>query len=1004
MWANGLHRLRTEDAARQGFDSIVDLICGDAEHAAVLATDGRRALKYSELRRFVGETDVGRFGIAAADRIAVCIPNGPEAATAFLSFASRCGYGPLNPQMTAAELSFELEDLPAKAVVVQSGVNNEAVLEAAKALNVSIMELTPDVGVAGRFSLRACRLLNSSDSLPMLIASKRQDTCLLLHTSGTTAKPKVVPLTHENVGVGAQCIASTLKLNNVMVNLNLMPLFHIHGLSINVLASLSSGSSIIATRGFNAQSVFGSWLQSNPAPTWFSAVPTIFQLLLQEHRVRPTPMCLHQLCFLRSESAVLPLSVGEAIEDLFGCYIAQTYAMTESMPIAANPLGPGRKIGSVGPSAGPMITLCDESGKPTIQGQRGEVCVKGACVTRGYELRAHMAIDPNKESFNVQHGLRTGDAGVIDADGHLVLAGRFKEIVNRGGEKISPFQIEHVLRRHPAVRDLIVFAIPHAQLGETVGVGVVLSMPCAPLSLDELCRFAERDLSRKWLPEAMVLLEAIPKGGTGKPLRIGLAAKLGLEAIPCKMGADDQRTTSDDGSSSSALLYGHKNTSSVHDSLALSSHKIPGCLDKGDTFTQSLTAIRGLIGLLILIDHIVNHGSSAPAATASRAPPNAGVTALIIASGFTSTTMLGMEPLWRSIEGRQRLRNWLLSRLDIVVFTAWSTMFMDYLILDVTGRASERESSLNLIDFHLPTSPLDFLGCATFLIYFYDPAMQCPNAAVWTVSALLFSWLLLPLVLLRLTHGVASAANDRGLLVAAAVLQLLQTGVAVPTFHGPLAPFWQFSPPFFLVPFMLGVISGTLALRHKLHASRSLYLRVVGVSCWIMLPATYLFLPMAHERLLSVAATASSGFVAFILYDLSQGGFLARQLGDQTILIAVGQHSFELYLLQGPLWSLFRLLGAKSLSEKLSLQMILFYVLACMTFPVIWAQRIQNPCSLWFRRQRKRLPWASLNHMCAFCSRSWFERVHDRTSLATPSMPVEARTPPTHAGSSELAV
>ena len=171
-----------------------------------------------------------------------------------------------------------------------------------------------------------------------------------------------------------------------------------------------------------------------------------------------------------------------------------------------------------------------------------------------------------------------------------------------------------------------------------------------------------------------------------------------------------------------------------------------------------------------------------------------------------------------------------------------------------------------------------------------------------------------------------------------------------------------------------------------------------------MLPATYFFLPMAHERLLSVAATASSGFVAFILYDLSLGGFLARQLGDQTILIAVGQHSFELYLLQGPLWSLFRLLGAKSLSEGLSLQMMLLYVLACMTFPVIWAQEIQHPCSLWFRRQRKRLPRPSLNRMCAFCSSSWFERGQDRASLATPSMPVEARTPPAHAGSSELAV
>ena len=367
-----------------------------------------------------------------------------------------------------------------------------------------------------------------------------------------------------------------------------MPLYHIHAISINLLASLVSGASCVAAPGPQPELFLGEWLHASPAPTWYSAVPTVHGLLVRAAKAMDLDQpgaISHELAFARSESSMLPLPVGQALESIFGIHVSQTYAMTEAMPIAANPIGSARKLQSVGPAAGSEIQICDGAGKPLACGVEGEVCVRGACVTVGYELRIHMREDPNHAAFHADANtttrpdgsgvwigynparawLRTGDKGYVDGDTHVHLVGRFKEIINRGGEKISPFEIEHVLRAHAGVDDMIVFAVPHAQLGEVVGVAVVPRFPCF-LTLEELRTFGVSEgLAPKWLPEALVLIQSVPKGATGKPARIGLATRLGIPELSVAGDA----TTRHGNDASEGGGSGSGSGASAYDSLAL---------------------------------------------------------------------------------------------------------------------------------------------------------------------------------------------------------------------------------------------------------------------------------------------------------------------------------------------------------------------------------------------------------------------------------------------------
>jgi oxalate---CoA ligase len=348
------------------------------------------------------------------------------------------------------------------------------------------------------------------------------DTALVLHTSGTTSRPKIVPLLQRNVLASAAHIGATLALTPADVCLNIMPLFHIHGLIAATLSSLAAGAQVSCTPGFNALRFFG-WLDE-VRPTWYTAVPTMHQAILARADRNQEILARSRLRLIRSSSASLPAPVMLELERTFGVPVIESYGMTEAAhQMASNPLPPRpRKPGSVGIASGPEVAILDDAGQLLPRGEIGEVSIRGPNVTPGYEANP----EANAKAFT--HGwFRTGDQGLLDEDGYLRLTGRLKELINRGGEKISPLEVDEVLMTHPAVAQVVTFGMPHDKLGEDVAAAVVLREGKTATDR-ELRDFAATRLADFKVPRKIVILAEIPKGATGKLQRIGLAAKLGL--------------------------------------------------------------------------------------------------------------------------------------------------------------------------------------------------------------------------------------------------------------------------------------------------------------------------------------------------------------------------------------------------------------------------------------------------------------------------------------------
>ena len=504
-------------------DTVLALLAGGADASTAVAAPGRESLDYAGFRDHIGRT-IGRLnelGIGRGDRVTIVLPNGPEMASAFVSVAAAATTAPLNPNYRRKEYDFYLEDLGAKALLVEAGSESDSV-ESARSLGIAVLELhVPDGARAGEFELAA-----DLDGPPVPVASPGPagsgDIALVLHTSGTTSRPKIVPLLHSNLVASAGNIRRTLRLTPEDLCLNVMPLFHIHGLMAPVLASLSAGATVSCTPGFNALRFFG-WLD-DVAPSWYSAVPTMHQAVIARSSRNPESVASARLRFIRSSSASLPPQVLHELEDTFGAPVVEAYAMTEAAhQMTCNPLPPDeRKPGSVGPAAGPEVSVMDEAGTLLDAGEVGEVVIRGPNVTPGYENNP----TANAEAFT--HGwFRTGDQGVMDSDRYLTLTGRLKEIINRGGEKISPKEVDEVLMDHPAVRQVVTFAVPHAKLGEEVAAAVVLreGVEAAPA---EIRAFASERLADFKVPRRVLVLDEIPKGPTGKLRRIGLAEQLGI--------------------------------------------------------------------------------------------------------------------------------------------------------------------------------------------------------------------------------------------------------------------------------------------------------------------------------------------------------------------------------------------------------------------------------------------------------------------------------------------
>ncbi len=344
----------------------------------------------------------------------------------------------------------------------------------------------------------------------------------MLHTSGTTSRPKLVPLTHGNICATAKHIRETLELTPQDCCLNIMPLFHIHGLMAAVLGSLGAGASIFCTPGFNALKFFGWLRESNPS--WYTAVPTMHQAILSRAPRNRDIIASVRLRLIRSSSASLPPQVMKSLEETFGAPVVESYGMTEAAhQMSSNPLPPReRKAGTVGIAAGPQVAIMDEPGDLLDAGSKGEIVIRGPNVTSGYQNNS----DANASAF-VNGWFRTGDQGIIDQDGYLTITGRLKEIINRGGEKISPREVDEVLLDHPAVIQAVTFAMPHDKLGEDVAAALVVSDRSAVTESD-IRDFARNRLADFKVPRRVVFLDEIPKGPTGKLQRIGLAEKLGL--------------------------------------------------------------------------------------------------------------------------------------------------------------------------------------------------------------------------------------------------------------------------------------------------------------------------------------------------------------------------------------------------------------------------------------------------------------------------------------------
>ena len=507
----------------ESISTIAKLLeAGDGDHAAISAPGGV-PVTYDGLRSLVADTvnALRSRGIRPNDRVAYVLDNGPEAATTFLSVAAGATAAPLNPAYRADEYEFYLSDLRAKLLIVAQRKASPSVDIAAK-LGVPVARLVarPEHG-AGTFSLDFDDRGSASPSSSGDFASA-DDVALVLHTSGTTSRPKIVPLTHRNVCASARNVRQTLALTPDDRNLSIMPLFHIHGLIASLLAPLSAGSEVCCSPGFNALKFFG-WM-AEVKPTWYTAVPTMHQAILARAPKNADVVAQSGLRFIRSSSSALPPTVIAELERVFRAPVVEAYGMTEAAhQMASNPLPPrARKPGTVGPNAGPEVRIVDDRWNTVPRGVTGEIVIRGENVTRGYENNPAA----NETAF-FEGWFRTGDQGTMDADGYVSITGRLKEIINRGGEKISPREVDEIIMEHPAVHQCVTFGMPHEMLGEEVAAAIVLKEGAA-CDDRELRQFASVRLADFKVPKKILILKEIPVGATGKLQRIGLAQKLGL--------------------------------------------------------------------------------------------------------------------------------------------------------------------------------------------------------------------------------------------------------------------------------------------------------------------------------------------------------------------------------------------------------------------------------------------------------------------------------------------
>ena len=516
-----IQRRPARQAGRRLFLCLEDLLAWYGRTAPdqnAILSPGRLSVTYGAL--WVCANRVVRalrsLGVGRRDRVAVVLPDGADAAVAIIVVASAAVCVPLNPRFTADEWRRYFGELRISALLTGADLDT-ASRGVAHALGIPIINLSPRPSEgAGAFSLvgpAPGRIVG--DDL-----ARNSDDAFLLLTSGTSSRPKTVPVTHAAVCLSAYNVGASLELEPRDRLLNVLPLFHGHGLISGVVAALAAGSSVVCPPGFDATAFFG-WL-TEFRPTWYTAVPAIHRAILSaatRHNYSAQPSSLR---LIRSASSTLPPEFLGSLEALFGIPVIDTYGMTEATTqITANPLA-RRKPGSVGQAAGPEIAIFDDKGRRLPPGKRGEIALRGPTITRGYDNDAAATASAFRDGW-----FRTGDLGYFDEDRYLFIVGRLKDIIDRGGEKVAPAEVEQVLLGHPDVIEAAVFSIPHKRLGADVAAIIVLRQD-AKVSEDVLRDFVRERLANFKVPGLIRIVPEIPKGPAGKIKRDDLLAALSI--------------------------------------------------------------------------------------------------------------------------------------------------------------------------------------------------------------------------------------------------------------------------------------------------------------------------------------------------------------------------------------------------------------------------------------------------------------------------------------------
>lgn len=495
-------------------NTLLELIASaPRESTAFILPEAGIRVTYKQLGDQVTEMAdaLASLGIGRGDRVASYLPNGLPAIVSFLAASVAGTAAPLNPGYREEEVNFYLEDTNAKLLLCPADA--AAARKAAEGRGTPVYTLAMDNTGYVRIA-DAPRGKTASAPSP-------EDIALILHTSGSTGRPKRVPIAHKNITASTHNIVGHYALSPSDVALCVMPLFHVHGLVASTLSTLLSGGTVVVPDKFSPLSFWRT--VRDTGATWYSAVPTIHNLLLSRAGDN-RPAGSEGLRFIRSCSASLPPEMMERMERVFGVPVLEAYGMTEaSHQMASNPQPPAaRKPGSVGPGTGVSIGIMDETGNLLPTGQYGEVVIQGPNVVAGYENNP----EANQKSFT-NGWFRTGDQGFLDPESYLTLTGRIKELINRGGEKIGPREIDEVLLKHPAVAEAVAFGMPHPTWGEEVAAAIVLKEgPAEATGEAAIIGFCKERLADFKCPKKIFITKAIPRTATGKIQRGAVAQAL----------------------------------------------------------------------------------------------------------------------------------------------------------------------------------------------------------------------------------------------------------------------------------------------------------------------------------------------------------------------------------------------------------------------------------------------------------------------------------------------